>query len=193
MFALKSARNTKAARRLCAVYGHGNEKIRETVRTLTAWRSDSFSTPPYLCASRSYSSTSLSCKFPESEAAKIVRQQSRQTLDADRLHDEGSNENVYRLSRRTVTKGTEDQIKELMNRTSRKVRRVEGLIDVEVLVDSEEPQTYNVLTRWENQSTLDAWLSSDTCKQVRAEMEELLAEPLEVRTFRNLVSPVFLL
>ena len=193
MFALKSARNAKAARCLCAVYGHDKKTIKDTFKTLTAWRSDSFLTSPYLRASRNYSSTPLLCKFPESEAAKIVRQQSRQTLDADRLHDEGSNENVYRLSRRTVTKGTEDQIKELMNRTSRKVRRVEGLIDVEVLVDSEEPQTYNVLTRWENQSTLDAWLSSDTCKQVRAEMEELLAEPLEVRTFRNLVSPVFLL
>ena len=140
-----------------------------------------------------YSTTATACKFPESEAAKIVREHSSNTLEADRIHDEGSNDNVYRLSRRTVSPGTEDQIKELMNRTSRRVRRVDGLIDVEVLVDEREPQTYNVLTRWENQASLDAWISSDACKQVRAEMEELLSEPLEVRTFRNLVPPVFLL
>ena len=140
-----------------------------------------------------FMTTAPARKFPESEAAKIVREQSRRTLEADRLHDEGSNDNVYRLSRRTVSPGTEDQIKELMNRTSRKVRRVDGLIDVEVLVDANEPQTYNVLTRWDDQASLDAWVASDACKQVRAEMEELLAEPLEVRTFRNLVPPVFLL
>jgi heme-degrading monooxygenase HmoA len=140
-----------------------------------------------------FTTTAPACKFPESEAAKIVRERSRRTLEADRLHDEGSNDNVYRLSRRTVAPGTEDQIKELMNRTSRKVRRVDGLIDVEVLVDAGEPQAYNVLTRWEDQASLDAWVASDACKQVRAEMEELLAEPLEVRTFRNLVPPVFLL
>ena len=137
----------------------------------------------HACASRLgsrgaalFTTTAPACKFPESEAAKIVREQSRSTLEADRLHDEGSNDNVYRLSRRTVAPGTEDQIKELMNRTSRKVRRVDVLIDVEVLVDADEPQTYNVLTRWENQGSLDAWVASDACKQVRAEMGEKLEE-----------------
>ena len=118
---------------------------------------------------------------------------SRQTEGPGGGEAEAGALNVYRLSRRTVAPGTEDQIKELMTSVQRKVRRVPGLLDVEVLVSADDPQTYNVLTRWENQAVLDDWVSSELCQQVRSDMESLLAEPLEVRTFRNFVDPVFLL
>ena len=67
-----------------------------------------------------------------------------------------------------------NQIKELMQSVQRKVRRVPGLLDVEVLVSAEDPQTYNVLTRWENQAVLDDWVGSELCQQVRSNMESLL-------------------
>lgn len=80
-----------------------------------------------------------------------------------------------------------------MESVARKIRRVDGLIEVEVLVTAGEAQTYNVLTHWKNQQALDDWVDSDVCSGVRTDLDKMLAEPVSVRTFRNWLEPSFTL
>ena len=61
---------------------------------------------------RSFSTTRFAARFNETEAAKIAREDSRKQLNLTHHDESFDNENVYRLSRRKVTPGTEDKIKE---------------------------------------------------------------------------------
>ena len=84
-------------------------------------------------SSRAFCPTFPCFRFEETEAAKLQREDSRKlnfTSNSDESYD---NDNVYRLSIRKVTPGTEDAIKSYMENVARKIRRVEGLIEVEVL------------------------------------------------------------
>ena len=145
-------------------------------------------------SSRAFCPTFPCFRFEESEAAKLQREDSRKLNFRSNNSDESyDNDNVYRLSIRKVTPGTEDAIKSYMETVARKIRRVEGLIEVEVLVTAGEAETYNVLTHWKNQESLDNWVDSDVCHGVRTDLDEMLEEPVSVRTFRNFVEPTFTL
>jgi heme-degrading monooxygenase HmoA len=144
---------------------------------------------------KSYTKSLPALRFEESEAAKLQREESR-NLSSHNDDESTDSDRVYRLSIRKVTRGTEDAVKSYMETVSRKIRRVDGLIEVEVLVSSDlegESETYNVLTHWKNQESLDDWLDSDVCHQVRTDLDKMLAEPVSVRTFRNFVEPTFTL
>ena len=142
---------------------------------------------------RTFTNTSNSFRFNETEAAKIAREDSRKALNLTHHDEIFDSENVYRLSRRKVTPGTEDQIKEYMEKTARRLRKVSGLIEVEVLVGADDSQTFHVLTHWQNSQKLADWVDSDLCHEVRTDLDNMLAEPVEVRTFRNFVEPTFTL
>ena len=142
---------------------------------------------------RTFTNTSNSFRFNETEAAKIAREDSRKALNLTHHDEIFDSENVYRLSRRKVTPGTEDQIKEYMEKTARRLRKVSGLIEVEVLVGADDSQTFRVLTHWQNSQKLADWVDSDLCHEVRTDLDNMLAEPVEVRTFRNFVEPTFTL
>ena len=115
---------------------------------------------------RSFSTTRFAARFNETEAAKIAREDSRKQLNLTHHDESFDNENVYRLSRRKVTPGTEDKIKEYMEKTARRIRKVPGLIEVEVLVSSDDSQTFHVLTHWSDAHKLDDWVDSDLCHEV---------------------------
>ena len=140
---------------------------------------------------RPFMTTFPAFRFQETEGAKIARENSRQdATHTDEIYD---NDNVYRLSVRKVLPGTEESIKSYMEGAQRKIRRVEGLLEVEVLTNPEDPLTYYVLTHWKDNDHLNNWIDSDLCHEVRTSLDERLAEPVEVRTFRNFVEPTFTL
>ena len=73
------------------------------------------------------------------------------------------------------------------------VRRQDGLVEIETMVDTADPNVYSVITRWENSDKLQKWLDSDLCREVSERINTVLDRPPTDREFCKAEEDIFLL
>ena len=82
----------------------------------------------------------------------------------------------------SVMEGVQDQV------TGQK-----GLVSMEILVDTDDPNKYAIMTRWRDRRALDAWLDTELCRALTAELNAVLDRPVAYREFKLAKSDIFLL
>ena len=98
---------------------------------------------------------------------------------------------VIRVSERFVAPMMEFRVKEIMDKVERQIRGVSGLQRIETLVDRGDPNRHVVITEWDSRAHLEAWLSSDLCRDTVAKLEKVLDRDVSYREFVHHEDDVF--
>ena len=102
-------------------------------------------------------------------------------------------DHILRFSERYVAPGYEMKVQDVMEGVRDRVTGQQGLVAMEVLVDTDDPNRYNIMTRWESRAALEEWLGSDLCRELTAQLNGVLDRPVKYREFKPARSDVFLL
>jgi heme-degrading monooxygenase HmoA len=75
----------------------------------------------------------------------------------------------------------------------KQVLKQPGLMNMDTVVDTKDPNCYAVITEWESKQHLNVWLKSDLCKDVSDRLKTVLKRPTKHREFREAEEDIFLL
>ena len=100
---------------------------------------------------------------------------------------------ILRISERYVAPGYEMKVQDVMEGVRDQVTGQDGLVSMEVLVDTDDPNRYSIMTRWESRTALDSWLGSELCRELTAQLNQVLDRPVEYKELKPARSDVFLL
>mmetsp|Transcript_21667 Transcript_21667/g.42557 ORF Transcript_21667/g.42557 Transcript_21667/m.42557 type:complete len:116 (+) Transcript_21667:233-580(+) len=100
---------------------------------------------------------------------------------------------IIRISERRIPPMKEAKVRAIMSGVESDVRDWPGLMNMETLIDTEEPDKFMVVTEWESRAHLRHWLRSDLHQRVVDQLNETLDEPVKYRELMHHEDDVFLL